>query len=118
MPENQPSAAAALEDLKPNLRRLADQLAPGAELTDLGTTTHDCRSGGMIFRSWRISFEVPSGTGVEHLDAARRLFAAAGYTQGHEDLDYEIAPDTLWLDRGQPTPSSTPSATAIRPAWT
>jgi len=80
------------------LRRLADRLAPGAELKDLGTTTHDCKTEGLIFKSWQISFAVPSGDGADRLDDARKLFSAAGYSKGHENLDYALGPDILWLD--------------------
>lgn len=80
------------------LRRLADRLAPGAEVKDLGTTTHDCKTGGQIFESWQISFEVPSGHGADRLDDARKLFAAAGYSKGHENPDYVLGPDILWLN--------------------
>ncbi len=103
MPVPDPPPTAALEALRPMLRRLADQLVPGVEPTDLGTTTTDCASAGLVFNSWQISIEAASGTGADLLDRARELFAGAGYTKGHENLDYELGPDVVWLDEASDT---------------
>ena len=95
------TANEALDQRRPLLRRIAAELAPGSALEDFGLTDTECNGGapGSIFVSWRISVEVPDGSGFDRLDDARLLFAAAGYTRGHENLDYETGPDILWLNQ-------------------